>query len=410
MRIAIASNAPWTPTGYGQQVAELAPKLKEAGNEVAVLANYGLAGTSLEWNGIPVLPQGIDGYSNDITPAQIANFIGDGVGFGLTLFDVWVYKAPQWDTLPLLSWTPIDHSPVPEEVRQFFTRGGTKYAVAMSRFGEKELLNAGIARDKVFYAPHSINTSVFAPGASTMRSKMQLPEGAHVSMINAANKGTTPIRKSFGEMLLAWSRFAARHEDAYLYLHTEALGLANGINFERLIAAVKAPIDRIRIVPQYEYRMGIPNSTVADLYRAADVLLSASRGEGFGLCVLEAQACGVPVIVTDWTAQPELLGAGWKIDGELDYDPYQNSFWKIPSTDGIVDALEASYALKGNTEEAKKASETAVQFASQYETGRVFTEHWSPILKTAEEIFRDFKRGPIPANREARRAAMRGKK
>jgi hypothetical protein len=40
------------------------------------------------------MPQGIDGYSNDLTPFQISQWIGkDGNGLGITLFDVWVYKA-----------------------------------------------------------------------------------------------------------------------------------------------------------------------------------------------------------------------------------------------------------------------------------------------------------------------------
>ncbi|CAG0935635.1 Putative glycosyltransferase EpsD [Thermoflexales bacterium] len=39
--------------------------------------------------------------------------------------------------------------------------------------------------------------------------------------------------------------------------------------------------------------------TLPDLYRSADVFVSASWGEGFGLPPLEAMACGVPVVLTD---------------------------------------------------------------------------------------------------------------
>ncbi len=82
--------------------------------------------------------------------ARIREETKDRPFLGMTLFDVWPLKSPEWDNVPLLSWTPIDHSPVTPEVLQFFRRGGRKWAVAMSRFGETELLNAGLPRDQVY--------------------------------------------------------------------------------------------------------------------------------------------------------------------------------------------------------------------------------------------------------------------
>jgi len=410
MRIAWTSNAPWCGTGYGGQTSEIVPMLKAAGHEVAIQANYGLGGSTIEWNGIPVMPQGIDGYSNDLTPAQIAQWIGpEKNGLGITLFDVWVYKAPQWDELPLLCWTPVDHGPLPpDEVRAFFNRPGRKWALAMSKFGEKSLIDSGLSRDRVFYAPHSFNPSVFYPGTSTMRPKMSIPADAHLTMINAANKGNTPIRKCFPEMLLAWATFANRHPDAYLYLHTEVLGMAGGVNIQRLLERFKAPLDRVRLVPQYELRMGIASSVMGDLYRAADVFLSTSRGEGFGLGVLEAQATGVPAIATNWTAQPELVGSGWTVEGELEWDEFQGSFWKVPHTEEILNALESSYALKGDHAAVANEKAKALAHAAPYATDRVFSDHWVPILSKMEMLVREpSKIISLPVNRAARRAGKK---
>jgi len=139
VRIGFTTNAPWSPTGYGVQATELTPKLVADGHKVALMANYGLAGTTLDWNGIPVMGQGMDAYSNDLTPAQIAFWLSqqpEEPGIGLSLYDVWVYKSPQWDEIPMASWTPIDHSVVPDEVKAWFARRGKgKWAIAMSRFG-----------------------------------------------------------------------------------------------------------------------------------------------------------------------------------------------------------------------------------------------------------------------------------
>lgn len=48
-------------------------------------------------------------------------------------------------------------------------------------------------------------------------------------------------------------------------------------------------------------------SELVSLYSSADVLLSLSKAETFGLTIVEAMACGTPVIVYDNTAQTELI-------------------------------------------------------------------------------------------------------
>lgn len=409
MRIGWTSNAPWAPTGYGTQTNEIVPRLAADGHKVAIMANYGFAGSTMEWRpGIPVMSQGLDAYSNDITPAQIGNWINqtteDGPGLGISLYDVWVYKSPQWDEIPMASWTPVDHSVVPEEVTAWFKRKGAgKWAIAMSRFGEHELLEAGVERERLFYAPHSIDLNIFKPTPSNIRSDLNIPADAHLTMCPQANKGLTPIRKAWPELLLAWAQFANRHQDAYLYLHTEYFGLANGVKLERLLRAVNAPLDRVRIVPQFAYRQGLDQTVLAKCYTAADVMLQPSKGEGFGIPTIESQACGTPVIVTNWTAMPELVGAGWKVGGQPEWDELQTGWWMTPNVEEILDALEQSYALKGDTEKAKAASEAGVAFASNYSTDKIYAEHWQPILKTIEAQLP--KAGGL--NREQRRAAKR---
>ena len=388
MRIGFTTNAPWSPTGYGVQASELVPKLVADGHNVALMANYGLSGTTLNWNGIPIFGQGMDAYSNDLTPAQILSWLSQQPaepGIGLSLYDVWVYKSPQWDEIPMASWTPVDHKGVPDEVKSWFDRRGKgKWAIAMSQFGERELLEAGVDRDRLFYAPHSFNSQIFKPTTSAMRKDLNVPDDAHLTIINSANKGVTPIRKCWPEMLLAWSNFAKSHPDAYLLIWTEMFGLANGVNIERVLKAVDAPMDRVRFVPQFEYRQGLNQEIVANAYSASDVLLMTSRGEGFGVPAIEAQACGIPVILTDWTAQTELVGSGWLVDGQEELDPIQGGWWKVPNVKKIEDALVQSYELKSNKENKDKEKEKAIDFAANYATEKVYSKYWRPILKQLE--------------------------
>jgi glycosyltransferase involved in cell wall biosynthesis len=60
----------------------------------------------------------------------------------------------------------------------------------------------------------------------------------------------------------------------------------------------------------------IPESAKPSLYNAADIFVSLSHTpeESFGIALLEAMACGLPVVATDWDGYREII-----IDGETGY-------------------------------------------------------------------------------------------
>lgn len=399
MRIAWFSNSPWAGTGYGVQTAEVLPRLKEAGHEVASVSNYGLAGAPLDWQGIPCLPMGYDAWSNDIGGAHVANWV-NGKGWGIILYDVWTIKGNMWDGVPLAAWVPVDHDPAPAAVADWFKYSNSKrVAIAMSRFGEDRLKKAGVP--DVLYAPHTVNTNLFAPDGPNYRSKFNIPEDAFVVLVNAANKGVPP-RKSWPEIFAAFSIFAAKHPDAWLYIHTEPYGLAGGVNLFRLMEATRAPKDRIVIAPQYQYRTGIPTEEMPSIYRMGDVFLSPSRGEGFGIGSIEAQAVGLPVIQSKWTAQTELVGAGWLVGGQPEWNEGMGSWFLAPSIDQIIQALDAAYEAKQTGQEEELKAE-ARKFALGYDTDKVFKEHWLPVIDELQD------RLAPPLNRQQRRAADKAK-
>jgi glycosyltransferase involved in cell wall biosynthesis len=104
------------------------------------------------------------------------------------------------------------------------------------------------------------------------------------------------------------------------------------------------------------------------------VLLSATAGEGFGLPVLEAQACGTRVVVSNFSAQPELVGDGWIVDVQPQWNPTQLGWFCTPQVASIVEALEAAFESGGGH------SDEAVEFAKAYEADRVFAERWVPLI------------------------------
>ena len=381
LRVLWYSNAPFTNTGYGQQTAQIIPRLLQDQHEVAIHAMYGLEGSTSMWNGVKLYPRGLAPYSDDIMVAHWMDWANGNRNLPpvlMTLFDVWVFKSQTFDQVPnIASWVPIDHAPCPPDVLAWLDRKNVT-PIAMSKFGSRMLEKAGVAHE---YAPHGIE-STFKPTThysngtmqATGRELMGIDDDKFVVMMNAANKGVNPSRKAFAENMLAFGIFAQTHPEAVLYLHTEANGSMGGISLLHLAEACGVRPEQLKIVDQYAYRAGFPQQALAAMYTASDVLLSASMGEGFGLAVIEAQACGTRVIVSDFTAQPELVGSGWTVEVQPFWDAAQRSWFCTPHVPSIVDALKRAYEAPRGTDEV------AVGFATQYQADTVYTASWRPIM------------------------------
>jgi glycosyltransferase involved in cell wall biosynthesis len=375
VRILWLSNPPWVGSGYGQQTALFVPKLAELGHELAVASNYGFHDAQLNWKGLRCYPA--DGvYGNRTLSTYAHDFHADQV---IALCDAWVLNPDEWPDLSAAVWAPVDHTPLPAMVHK--TLGNDRVRpVAMSRFGERMMRDAGL---EPLYVPHGIETTLFKPRPELRdqaRDELGVPRDAFLVGMVAANVGNQNVpRKAFAQTFTGFARFAATHPDAWFYCHSEGNPRpgTGGINLYELAERRGLPQGRIRIPADKAWHLGIPAEFLAfTVYQALDTLILCSMGEGFGIPLVEAQACGVPVIASDHSAMTELTHAGWLVGGDPWDDPVQKADFIVPSVGAITDALEAAYQARHD--QVLRAA--ATEFARGYDADLVVDRYWRPAL------------------------------
>lgn len=385
MRILWVSNAPFSSTGYGVQTRLFAPQVRDLGHQVAFLPFYGLEGGALNWDGMTMYPRGRHPYGQDVVRGTAEHVDADIV---VSLMDAWVCEPQRYPEVRHVPWFPIDMEPLPEPVKYVVERAFAR--IVMSRFGERVMQDAGL---DCLYVPHGVDTSVYRP-MDKVAARLKLdPTGMAqdkfiVGMV-AANKGNAPSRKAYPEHIKAFAAFAKGHPDALLYLHTTAGPQDGGVHLYEYVQHCGLEIGKnVVFCDQFHNHLGFPDEYMVDTYNAFDVLMNVSMGEGFGVPILEAQACGVPVIVGDWTAMSELCFTGWLVrkDEAVEMPSAMmghTSVQWLPRVEAITERLEQAYErLHGSgIDHAAERAVTAIS-AAKYDVARVTEEYWKPALET----------------------------
>lgn len=383
MRLNWFSNSPAATTGYGVQTKLFVPRLaKLLDKGISVTAFFGVQSGVLNINGIKVYPNYKHPYGQDIIGAHAEWDRADAV---VTLVDAWVIQNENIG-LPWFPWFPIDHEPMPANVLAKVRQAAKP--IVMSKFGKRMAEQVGL---DVWYVPHGVDTSIFKPlDREEAREHLKWPQDKFIVGMVAANKDN-PSRKAFHEQIAAFAALHAAHPDTVLYLHTDdGTHGGSGVDLIKFIRRMGLVIgEDVLICDQYMNSLGFPDSYMVDVYNGLDVLTNAAMGEGFGIPILEAQACGTPVIVGDWTSMSELCFAGWKVDKAEAMPIYHDFFdafqWQA-TAGAIADRMEQAYAAKGDYELRNKARRGALP----YDADDVTRQHWKPVIKEMQEMI-DYK-------------------
>jgi len=388
LRMLYSSNAFWAASGYGVQGKSLLPRLAElpvfgGRDNIAMFAWYGLHGGVHHADGFKIYPGAADAYGNDIIGAHTRDFSANLV---VTLIDVWVMQNTARAVAPAIwcPWLPIDHDPVPQRVLDSLK--GAHLPLTYAKWGHRLLRDAGVDNH---YIPHGIETGVYhiledRERVAGYKRNMTGIENSHLTVMVAANKGY-PDRKAFQVQLRAWANFAKDKPEARLYMHTEPTTVYGGIDFVAMIMDLGLQ-GRVIFPDRYRYAMGYPAEYMSLVYNMADVYLGAAMSEGFGIPLIEAQACGTPVVTTNFSAMPELVRWGVAVEPADRVWTPMNSWQAWPDHVGVREALERYYAEwrdndRGNGDKWQAKRVRAMEdIHGEYDWDAIVRDQWQPLL------------------------------
>jgi len=379
---------PFFRTAYGKNTYNIVKRLKKRGFDVKVVANTGLGG------GEPVIYDGIEVYPkiyyfNDAWSLHSLSYWCKILKPDLVFqhFDLWVLGDKLHKALPsgikYTTYTPIDQYPIIPYMMEDLKHAEINFA--MSRFAERLFKEAGISN--VAYFPHGVDTKIYKPLDEETRKEVRkvygIEEDAFVFLHVGMNFGS---RKNIPGLLRAFRKFIdmvkAKPGEVYLVLWSYPFRDEFNPNGEDLTIVWKGlGLDKYIKFPDGEsYFRGVREEEMALIYNMADVFVTASMGEGFGLPIIEAMACGKPVIGTNFSSIPELVKGCGDLARVAEYISLRltTGFQAIVDTNHLAELMAKYY---NSPSLVKNRGRRCLEKAKQYDWDLVIDKYLVPKLE-----------------------------
>lgn len=279
------------------------------------------------WNGDAMVVNGIPWYWKRYFPERFKRFFG--------------YCVLEGDTIPK-EWVDV------------ISDGAVDKVFVPSEATKSMFIDSGVSHSKIAVVPHGIDPEIFR----IKEDRKTIPNGENRFKFlsvggwgkkNGDRKGTDILIRAFAEEF-------RKGEDVMLVIKVNK-SYNPGMDVKKAIREMNLPEDR---APIYLIEDNMYAEDLSELYNACDCYVSPTKGEAFGMTILEALACGLPVIVTnnDRAGYVDFCSTNSqfiKTDGDAEIPREEilyESGWVNPDRDDLRRLMRRAFEKKAGKDQA----------------------------------------------------------
>jgi glycosyltransferase involved in cell wall biosynthesis len=222
-----------------------------------------------------------------------------------------------------------------------------------SRAMAQQIKRVAPAVSEVLLTPFGVDTAIFIPAH----------KAPSQSIVIGTVKGLTPI---YGIDILIRAFTAAKLRRPNILLKLKIVGVGP------LKSELERLVKELDIVKETEFVGRVPHCEVPQQLRSFDIYAAFSRSESFGVAVLEASACGIPVVVSNVGGLPEVV--------------LSNKTGFLVPTEDVKAATNALLELIDSEAQRKEMGINAVAFVNEHYSWSVCVDKFCKALEQQQRI------------------------
>ncbi|GCL65941.1 glycosyltransferase family 4 protein [Pseudaquabacterium pictum] len=226
-----------------------------------------------------------------------------------------------------------------------FTRGDN-CIITPSAWSRDRLVDGGMDPAGIAIVPHGVKTDTFAPLQPADRQAGRAALGVADDEVLFLNVGVATWNKGLDLLVKAFARVRKQHPRTRLLLkdHKALYGIGADRTLAQVARANPGLIDNQVLAGISVVSGSLDQTQLRALYGVADAYVSPYRAEGFNMPVLEAMACGTPVIVTGGGATDDFCPPALSVklparEGTKADEPAMFGRFLVPDEDALLDAM-----------------------------------------------------------------------
>ena len=331
MKIALVGESPVNPSGFGQQMLMLSEGFQAHNHDVVCVSlayNHAAQLPNIqEWRLPNILDiEAVDDCLYRIDPDVVICFWHThGISQFIKL------KWPP-NNAKVFYWLPWEGTSLPQNADDAF--GGVRPGSIVHLSNYAKELWKDITPDSSV-VPHGVSSSIFTPpDVSRCQLRRELSDMFSGAVYDDDLLVLNVDRNIWHKRWDATFDFVSKLQDrtnkrVRLLAHTKRVedspSPVHGYNLPELERDYKLDKGTV-LYTDFDWHRGVSRKDLCKMYQSADVRISTSEGEGFGIPTIEAAMCRCPQVLNGVTTIPELLGQSKE----------PNSFWQPPAMSEMV--------------------------------------------------------------------------